>query len=80
MVWMWPFKKKSKTPRFGDPAYYYEMGGGWSDKIEWWNGTDRVVGWKARRPQKGDVLMAEMASGKMDRVSISHTVCQVIQI
>lgn len=49
----------------------YQTGGNWGDRIIWENegqfktpGTHfRVVGWKQRTPQVGDVLLSQFQSG-----------------
>lgn len=59
----WRFWKREKEK----PAERkkYKIGGGWGDTIDWLDWDNRkVVGWKHRRPNKGDILVAEMGSGK----------------
>lgn len=63
----------------------YHTGGGWGDRITWENndqfktpGTHfKVVGWKQRIPQVGDILLSQFQSGlrkfKFTEVSPSKT-------
>ncbi|MFW6009077.1 MAG: hypothetical protein ACOCP8_07430 [archaeon] len=44
----------------------YKIGGGWGDRIEWFDFKKRkVVGWKNNKPQKFDLLISKMESGKV---------------
>lgn len=51
----------------------YRVGGGWGNRIEWMSDFKtpakqfRVVGWKPTIPDKGDVMTAQMQSGKTAR-------------
>ena len=49
------------------PPDTYQIGGGWGDAIRWQPGTkrQRVMGWKQRNPQIGDLLHADMKSGRV---------------
>ena len=46
--------------------HLFSEGGGWGNRIEWFNWeTRKVVGWKTPKPQVGDLLHALMESGKV---------------
>jgi len=53
----------------------YQMGGEWGDRIEWYDkkefksprSTFTVLGWKAKTPKEGDLLLSRMQSGKTAR-------------
>jgi len=56
---------RRETGRTRD-AQTYEIGGGWGDSVQWRSyETRKVVGWKRRRPYKGDRLKADMQSGRV---------------
>ena len=59
--WLWETVNPKRVP------FTYRLGGGWGDRIEWWKIGTKIVGWKEPLPQKGDVLLAPMASGKTGR-------------
>jgi len=44
----------------------YKTGGGWGNAINWTSWEKRkVVGWKPRKPHVGDLLEANMESGRV---------------
>ena len=48
-----------------EEARTYNIGGGWGDRVQWVNwDSRRIVGWKQKRPRKGDILISPMESGK----------------
>lgn len=63
-----------KPLAFNDPAYFYEVKGGWGTAIEFEKDNApegkssrdrRVRGWQSRGPKVGDVLTAAMSSGRV---------------
>lgn len=57
--------RRGKLHNPARPPYLYRIGGVWGDKVEWQNfAQGRVVGWKAWRAEKGDLLLAAMKSGR----------------
>jgi hypothetical protein len=66
---MWPFKKKTKKLQL--TGITYPPCNGWGDSIEWSDfASRRIVGWQTRKPEVGDEIHKNMASGKVARFAV----------
>lgn len=74
-------EKETGPPYVKENPTVFPIGGRWGDRIDWTDNDDdaadtkRVHGWKAPKPEVGDILATPMNSGRVGGyafVSIRH--------